>query len=221
METLASELKASIEQWAECLRRDSALSHRARAGQLPPRALAVYLESLRYLFRSSYESLGLAAAASHCRGDAELARYFETKAFEEQGHDMWAVSDLAHLPPLAAEGIRPAAAIVRLVDLQRRLIEHHPMCFVAYAVWAEYFTALLGDEWLEVLAAQGYSRGQLSSIAKHLEADRAHAAAGFAEVEHLWRGSPDREDLLSAVARAGAEFARFCDEICSEADQAA
>ncbi len=221
METLAVELKASIEQWAEGLRRDSALSHRVRGGQLPPRAIAMYLESLRYLFRSSCESLGLAAAVAHRRGDAELAAYFEAKASEEQGHDVWATNDLAHLPPMAAEGIRPAAAIVRLVELQRRLIEHHPMCFVAYAVWAEYFTVLLGDEWLELLSAQGYSRGQLSAVAKHLDADRAHAAAGFAELERLWSGDPDRTALLEAVARAGSEFASFCDEICGEADRAA
>ncbi|HKU38917.1 MAG TPA: hypothetical protein VJR89_12240, partial [Polyangiales bacterium] len=217
----AAELRSAIEQWAEGLRRDSRLLGLAKAGKLPSRAFALYLESLRYLFRSSQQNLACAALAARRVQHEELAEYFERKAREEHGHDRWAKRDLAALPAAVGRELQPAPAIEELVALQRSLIDRHPLLMLVYALWAEYFTVLLGDEWLDALARSGYPREQVTAIAKHLDADRQHAALGFAEVDRLWHGQPERAQLVECVQRAGCVFVRFCDEIWSEAQRAA
>jgi hypothetical protein len=221
MTSLAVLLKQAIEHWAEELRTTSPLVQMARAGNVTPRALALYLESLRYLFQHSQRNLQLAAEQAEQMGLPHVHLYFERKANEEHGHDGWAVDDLTHLPQTSVANLRPALSIVRLVELQRSLIAEHPICFVAYALWAEYFTVLVGDEWLDALSSCGYQRSQVSSIAKHVEADREHAANGFNELEQLWQGQPEPAVLLDAVARACRVFESFCDEICLEARSAA
>jgi len=221
MTTLAAQLKLGIEEWAHDLLRDSLLLELAKQGKLPPRAFGLYLESLRYLFQHSQQNLIAAAAAAQRIGHPELAAYFDRKAHEERGHDGWATNDLSRLPATAARDLRPTRAIEDLVALQQALIEQHPVYMLVYTLWAEYFTVLLGDEWLDALSVSGYGRAQVSSIAKHLDADREHAAAGLAEVDRLWRGHPERSLLVGVVDRAGRIFARFCDEICGEAQRAA
>jgi hypothetical protein len=74
---------------------------------------------------------------------------------------------------------------------------------------------------LDALCASGYGRAQVSSIAKHLDADREHTAVGLAEVDRLWPGYPEGAALLRVVERAGNIFARFCDEVSGEAERAA
>jgi hypothetical protein len=221
MTTLATQLKTAIESWADDLRQKSALGAVARQGKLPPRAVALYLESLRYLFQNSQLNLALASAACKSSGQSELAEYFASKAHEEIGHDRWASDDLSRLPEAAVIGVCPSPAIVSLVEWQRALIVQHPVCFVAYALWAEYFTVLLGDEWLDALAASGYEREQVTAITKHLLADGEHAARGFADIDRLWHGQPAAAVILHAVERAGQIFERFCDEISTEAVRAA
>jgi hypothetical protein len=95
------------------------------------------------------------------------------------------------------------------------------MCYAAYILWAEYLTALLGAEWLAALAASGYSRDQLSSVSKHLDADREHAPRGFEEIDALWQAEPSGAVVFEAVDDAARLFRAFCDEICAEAQRAA
>jgi hypothetical protein len=220
MTTLALQLKTAIELWVNDLRQCSAL-RLATQGRLPPRAVALYLESLRHLLCNSQSSLVLACRRAEELGDVALAEYFANKAREETGHDLWAVNDLSRLPDDVTAGLRPSPAIVRLVEHQRSLIERHPACFVAYALWAEYFTVLVGDECLAALTTCGFARQQVSSIAGHVDADREHAAQGFAEIDRLWQGQPEAEVMLEAVAEACRIFDQFCAEIAGEALRAA
>jgi hypothetical protein len=214
-------LREMIECSANELRETSALAMLVRQGKITPRAIALYLESLRYLFSHSPELLRAAAQRSDELGRVGLGDYFRAKVHEEQGHDNWASSDLARLPASVTAGIRPAQAVVQLVELQRSMIVRDPMCYAAYVLWAEYLTALLGAEWLAALAAFGYSREQLSSVAKHLDADREHAPRGFDEVEGLWQAEPATSVVLEGVEAAAGLFRGFCEEICAEAQRAA
>lgn len=214
-------LKAQIDAWAQTLNATSGLAKAARNGELAPRALALYLESLRYVFECSQRNLTLAAGSAERLGLQDLASYFGEKAHEERGHDRWALSDLSKLPAEITRGVQPAPASVRLTELQRTLIAQHPLCYAAYALWAEYFTVLLGEEWLENLAKSGYPRSNLSAIANHIEADREHAARGFVEIDRLWCGQPNAAVLVESVERAQRLFEQFCDEICLEARRAA
>jgi len=67
----------------------------------------------------------------------------------------------------------------------------------------------------------GYKRSQVTAIHNHLETDRAHAAAGFREIDELAEGRVDGTLLLAAVEEAGQVFESLCNEICFEARRAA
>ena len=214
MTHLARELQSSIDAWADQLWRESKLAQLTRLGALSERALALYLESLRFLFHHSQRNLAAASTRARALDDERLANIFGAKASEETGHDRWASRDLSGLTLGATSGIEPATASRQLVELQRELImEHHPLCFFAYSLWAEYMTVRLGDAWLNALASNGYARTSVTAIANHVDADREHAAEGFAVLDQLWDGQPERALILRSVERAQALFEAFCDEI--------
>jgi hypothetical protein len=219
--SIAERMKQAIELYAAELATKTQLAEIAQRGELTPRAMALYLESLRYLFQHTQRHLTLAAARCERLGRRRLAEYFRCKSAEEQGHDRWAINDLSRLPAKAVAGVRPAPAVRALVELQARFIQEEPLCFVAYLQWAEYFSVHVGDAWLDALAKSGYQRSQVSAIDKHLELDRDHAAIGFRQIDELVEGGTDPASLLGAIEQAGAVFARLCDEICSEARSAA
>jgi pyrroloquinoline quinone (PQQ) biosynthesis protein C len=219
--SIAERMKQAIEVYAVQLGHKTQLAEIAERGELTPRAMALYLESLRYLFQNTQRHLSLAAQRCEQSGRARLAKYFQRKAGEEQGHDRWAINDLSRLPAKAVAGIRPAPAVRALVELQARFIQDEPLCFVAYLQWAEYFSVHVGDAWLDALAKSGYQRSQVSAIHNHLETDRQHAAAGFSEIDELLEGRADPALLLAAIEQAGSVFESLCDQICAEARSAA
>ena len=213
-ESLSRLVKSSIDSWTTRLRAESPLTQAAARGGVGPRSLALYLESLRYVFTHSQANILAAAERADALQLPELAAYFRDKACEERGHEQWAANDLTQLPTRAVEGVEPAAACRALVALQGALIEQHPLCFLAYTVWAEYLTASLGDEWLRLLANCGYERSAVSAVAKHLEADVNHAFEGFDALDRLWQGVPGSAEILAGVELAERGFETFCAEIC-------
>lgn len=206
-------LKEQTETWSADVLQNSRLTTLARTGRLSSRAMAVYLESMRYLLSSSERNLARAARRAHDLGQVELERYFQAKVGEEQGHDAWVADDLEQLPEAARARISPTRSIVALSALQGHLIDRDPICFVAYVAWAEYTTALAGDGFLDALAGSGYERTQVSSMAKHVDLDRDHAPAGLFELDRLWRGTPDAHTILSGIAQARQFFEGFFDEV--------
>ena len=216
MTSLARTLKDAIDAWGQT-QRESPLMCMAREGSLTSRAVALYLTSLKELFVQSQISLRLAHERAAAQGQERFASYFLRKVREEHGHEQWAADDLQQLPAAVAQGMLPARTIQRFARLQRELLSGHPMCLIVYVVWAEYLTVLLGDEWLDALAVCGHQRAALSAVAKHIDADRAHAAHGFEVLDALWDGQPALDALLACLTRAEQTFAEFCQEICQEA----
>lgn len=219
MTALSKLLQTAIEDWTAQLRASSGALRLAKQGALPRRAVALYLVSLRYLLRGSEQNLALAAVRAQQLGLCDLAEYFQQKTHEEYGHEAWAAADLEQLAP--QQELRPCEKIRELVELQRSLIAEHPVLFMVYALWAEYFTVLIGDELLGDLERCGFARAQLSAVTKHVEADVGHAARALEQIEVLWNHGPEPERLLEVVAAAGGIFAAFCDEILAEAQRAA
>jgi hypothetical protein len=220
MPSPSTALRSLIEPWAEALLQNP-LAVLARSGRLPPRALGLYLVSLRYLFASSQHTLRLATERSAQLGDDKLTEFFRRKSREEVGHDHWATDDLTHLPASTTDRLEPARSVERLVELQKSAIAQHPLCFVAYILWAEYFSILVGDSWLDALETSGYARTQVTAISKHLELDRHHAVRVLQEIDELDGGTLERRALAITVERACALFEAFCEEICAVAAEAA
>lgn len=220
MTSMGMRLRELIQAWSQGLLQHP-LARLARSGQLPAPAMAAYLESLRLLFASADLSLPLALEQSKRLGDPGLIRYFERKIPEELGHDRWAADDLKQLPAVAKDNLNAVPSAIRLIELQRDLIAEHPLYFVAYILWAEYFSVLVGDSWLDALESSGYARNEVTAVSKHLETDREHAASVLEEIDTLWHGEPSQDDVVRAVQRASALFEAFCEEIHVVAQRAA
>jgi hypothetical protein len=148
-------------------------------------------------------------------------KFFQRKTREEDGHERWPAEDLTHLSSTATHRLEPAHSVKGLVELQRASITQHPICFVAYTLWAEYFSILVGDSWLDALEASGYARTQVTAIAKHMDLDRDHAARVLHEIDELDTGALDSKEVIATVERACALFEAFCEEICAVAAEAA
>ena len=220
MKTLSTRLRDIIEPWSEQLLRHP-LAELARSGKLPSSAMAAYLESLRVLFGSAEHNLQTALERATQLQTPALAAYFERKLLEEVGHDRWAADDLRKLPGVAKRELSAVPSALRLIELQRTLIAEHPLCYVAYILWTEYFSVLVGDSWLDALETSGYARSQVTAIAKHIEADREHAAAVLREIDTLWQGDPPLVSMVRAVEQACCTFESFCAEVLSVAQRAA
>jgi hypothetical protein len=213
MTQLSFLLKHNIEAWSAELLQTSPLAEIARRGELSARGLAAYLVSLRFLLEQSQRNLAGAATRARGIGRSDLAQYFDHKVDEERGHERWAIDDLNQLPAAAQSDLEPARNMRVLVALQERLIAQHPLCFLAYTLWTEYVTVLVGDSWLASLETCGFKRSQVSVIANHIEADRVHVARALEEIDQLWTGEPDATAILDGVAQAGRVFQDFCEEI--------
>jgi hypothetical protein len=211
MTQLAQTLKHTIDEWSSQMMETNPMVRLTRSGRLPPRAFALYIETLRHVFEHSHKNLGHAAQRARSLSLPKLAEYLQRKADEEHGHDRWAMDDLKKLP--AQTEIAPAQSLETFLRLQRDLIDQHPICFVAYALWAEYVTASVGDAWLQALASSGFQRDQVTAVGKHLDADREHAARAFDEIDELYTGEPGEAAVVGAVRAASQAFEAFCDEI--------
>jgi len=220
-ERLAEQLEQQIRQWSNHLLRESPLLALAQRGALSQVGMAKYLASLRHLFACSERNLRRAALRARELGLEPLAEHLAQKAGEEHGHADWASADLSQLPEAVRGSDTPARELLNLVQLQGNLIDQHPLCFLAYALWAEYFTVLVGETWLAALSRSGFPREQVSAIAKHIEADREHAATGLRVIDTFWTGDPPLGEILAGVERACHTFERFCLEICTLGSHAA
>lgn len=218
---LAERLKQQIEDWSSQLLCTSPLLGLAQRGELSAAALAKYLGSLQQLFAGSERNLRRAAARAQQLELHVLADHLAHKARQETGHAAWAAADLARLPESARAHSAPAPALLELLALQERLIDRHPICFLAYALWAEYFTVLVAEDWLDALSRCGFGRGQVSAVTRHLEADREHAATGLDVIDTLWSGEPALREITTGVDEACHTFERFCLEICALSPHAA
>ena len=73
-------LREVIERTANELRQTSALATLVKQGKITPRAIALYLESLRYLFSHSPALLRAAAQRSDALGRVGLGDYFRAQS---------------------------------------------------------------------------------------------------------------------------------------------
>ena len=215
--TTSGALKRDIEAYALGMR-SSRLMTLAREGRVTKTTVERYLFGILYLIRHTPEHLTLARRYAVARREHELARYFELKAADELGHDRWAEADIAsigidrvNLPPPKLPG-----SIVALGDFLRETIQDDPARYLAYVLSAEYFTVLMGPEWVHTLEERcGVPPDSLTVIERHVELDKFHVAEGSSEIDRLIR-EPARLDRLRETLHASMRhFSAFCDELAA------
>ncbi len=201
---ISSELKQRIDEYASRLDATSELLELARAGALRVETVALYLVSIRHLVRQTPVHLAVARQRALALGSPELAHYFDQKLAEETGHDRWADADLTEIR--TRFGVTPAGAPLQpmqdLVDFITALVRSEPESYLAYILFAEYFTVVIGPVWIEALTRHcGIPRGAMTVIGQHVELDKHHVLAGCAEIDQLVR-DPDSAARLHIALTA-------------------
>jgi pyrroloquinoline quinone (PQQ) biosynthesis protein C len=189
----------------------------AKRGEVPPLTVTKYLRSVLHLVRHTPLHLELARVSAASHGRHELARYFRHKAGEEHGHDRWADSDLHEMRLRFGDAVdvtlEPCHAIAQLVAELGRTIPSAPAAYIAYILFAEYITVLMGPIWVSALQEHcGVPAGALTVVARHAELDRDHVAECVPVLETLLAAS-DAPRAFQTLSFAMRQFEAFCDEL--------
>lgn len=213
-------LRVEIEVTAVSIRQTNPLLTKAERGQFTSEMLTRYLSNIRVILRETPISLSRAAARARAIGDDDLARHWEAKRGEEEGHDHWAESDLASVTmrstiPPSLDELPSARAII---DFQRAVIDEDPALYLSYVLFTEYLTLLLGPEWLRNLSEKcGIPRSSMTVIDNHIELDKDHVEEALENIDALV-GDPRKLPRMREVVRESiALFEKFCVEVTEEA----
>ncbi len=206
-------LRLEVERYASRARRTNALYVRAQEGTLEPRHLAAYLTGIHYLVLHTPIHLNLAMALATERGDADLARHYAHKLEEEQGHHAWAENDIERLSRTSLKapsaGVHPS--MTELVAYIETLIHEDPTLYLAYILFAEYLTVILGPEWLELLESRcGIPRTSMSVVDNHATLDQEHVGEGLVVIDALVGDPRKLPRMREALVCATKRFDVFC-----------
>ena len=98
--------------------------------------------------------------------------------------------------------------------------ERDPTLHLSYMLFAEYFVALLGPEWLKLLEERcGVARSSMTFVANHAELDRDHAEEAFDLIDELVSDPRKLAPMRQVVVETIAAFDDFCDEMVRAADE--
>jgi len=217
---IANALRAEIEAYAVRMPVSNPLFVEASNGTFAPASMLTYLANIRYIVGYTKTSLSHARDRARALGDERLAEHYEHKRVEELGHEVWADDDIVRLSKASA--IAPTADILPAIrDLVRFLeetIEEDPALYLAYALFAEYLTVILGPAWLRLLEERcGIPRSSMTVIGNHIELDREHAEEAFDLID-LLVADPRKLARMREVLQASlANFDRFCGEVTERA----
>ena len=211
---IADALRAEIETFAKTKSRENLLFRMAEEGNVDTVCIRAYLTNLHHLLRYTPICLVRARKLAIARGDHKLADHFKHKLVEEAGHFRWAEDDLASLPATveAAPGVLPS--MERHVAFILRTIDEDPTLFLAYILFGEYFTVVIGPEWLRLLEEKcGIPRTSMTVIDKHIEIDPGHVDEALDCIDDLV-AEPSMLPRMREVLRDSMDyFYAFCTEL--------
>ena len=213
---IGSALRYEIEGYAARLRTGCPMFHAATVGTLSPTSVERYLASLRCMVASSSPYLERAAVRARSLGHEELAAFFSSKAAEERGHDEWAEHDLHVLRSRfdVTFDDAPVPAILTLMRFCEETIDRNPVLYLAYVLWAEYLSTLIGGEFVAALVQQcGVPRTALTCADKHVELDQEHAADDIEIIDAFIDDPRMLADLRAVLHRTMALFDRATEEM--------
>ncbi|HTJ85223.1 MAG TPA: hypothetical protein VL400_26080 [Polyangiaceae bacterium] len=188
----------------------------AASGRLGADVVARYLVSLRHLVGNTVPTLVHAERAAKAAGDVALASHFALKRREEAGHDRWADHDIEVLAKQLGERFigGPARAIRDLLADNLDAIDAEPRTYLAYMLWAEYFTVLAGGPFAKYVVERcGIPSEAMTCLARHAELDADHATEGMDVIDRLVTDPGLLRPLRASMRRAMNHFDRFCDEL--------
>jgi len=213
---IGNALRVEIDRYAVEMRRSNPLFTRAEDGTLTADCIATYLANIHYLICYTPAYLARARDRAAALGDAELAAHYQHKRGEEVGHEAWAERDLERVAPRALRPVERQAvpSMHELVAYLADLIDHDPVLYLSYILFAEHLLVVLGPEWLEMLETRcGIPRSSMTVIGNHIELDKEHVEAALEQID-LLVGDPSKLPQMRRALRATMTyFDRFCVEI--------
>jgi hypothetical protein len=218
---IADALRVEIEAYAARARQSSPLFTRARDGSLTPTHLTRYLANVHQLILYTPVCLLRAEERARALGREDLANHFREKRGEEVGHERWAEADLTRLSPrLAAPVPRDVApALKELIQSVLRWIDEDPTLYLAYILFAEHTTVLLGPDWLRLLEENcGVPRAAMTVVGNHVELDVDHVEAGLGSIDELVPDPTVLPRLRAVLLGSMTLFEQFCAQILQYAD---
>ncbi len=206
-------LAATVESFHRHWRAENPLFFQVSSGQFNNDKAGKYLKSILYIITHTPIHLKKAAQVAAERNLPELEAFFKEKLHEEDGHDAWAKDDLKAGGHDYSTG-EVTQTIQQLVAYLDHLIEHDPTHYIAYILFAEYFTVLAGPELVELLVERcGLKRSQFSVIDNHAELDKAHIQHDFHCIDEVIPQHYQTQDLLTILERSCAFYDEFCREV--------
>lgn len=179
---LIDELKTRVELYKAYLVSEDRFNRSVQEGKAEPEAIARFLVNIHYLVK--HTPLHLQLAAHKAKALPELKAYFQQKYLEEQGHDQWALDDLAKMsnrlknPQKHPDVDRSMEDFVMHIE---GLINKDPYLYLAYIFFAEYLVVIHGPELNHgITVTCGYGSEALTVVENHAELDQDHV--------HEWEG---------------------------------
>jgi pyrroloquinoline quinone (PQQ) biosynthesis protein C len=185
--------------------------------------LGHYREYLRQVFHHTRDNPGLMAlAASRLRGpDRELGAWWLKHALEEQGHDQWALQDLALLgedvSAVAMENPLPTTRALHAFasdQIQQRGALGH----LGYLWFLEFLPTRSGDRYMALLAQQGIPEQAMSFLIRHARIDEHHTQLLCRYADHMVRSAADLDLVCQAMQATGRVYEDFLRGVIEQAD---
>jgi hypothetical protein len=217
---IADALRVEVEAHVERTRAGNRLFRLAQEGRVAPGVLARYLASVRYSIAQTPRMLTRARRSASAHGQGELARHFANKLADEAGHDRWADADVEVLAAHRAVRYagRPEAAVVELYAFLEETVDREPALYLAYVLWAAYFTVLAGADFARAIVERcGMPAEAITSVSRHAELDREHTIDGLDAIDRLVQDPARLAPMRATMRTSMALFDRMCDEILDDA----
>lgn len=208
-------LRAHIETYAASSKERNALFTSAAKGAMTAEHVTLYLANVRVVVGHTPVHLARAREAATLRKDYALAAHFDERIREEEGHEAWAVEDLAKVSRRAKEARTDVLDSTRsLLEYIEGVIDEDPTLYLAYILFTEYLIVLVGPAWLEMLEERcGIPRSAMTVIANHAELDKTHVQEALDKIDDLV-AAPEKLPALKRVLEGSiAKFELFCEEV--------
>ena len=197
MQVLEAVRQATMAELQDCRIVAEALSGRSQSTDY-----TAYLTNVYHYARFSPVIMA-AAAARCCQTNEELARYLLRHASEEQGHEKWALEDLAKLgvAPEVVMRARPTPACAAMVGYVHDLATFgNPVAIMGWMYVLEAVGADIGAVVGEKLGeAHGDQANPIRFVAGHGEADSHHSVEITETIENCVQAPADRRDVCEAA----------------------
>lgn len=210
-------LKVQIENYAFTMERDSPLFSGAKRGAISLEIVRGYLCSIHHIVKYTPYFLNKALRRAQELGHEPLAQFFRAKLKEEEGHDAWALEDLGKAAIESAHPasvLRPSSSILKLTQDLESNIEVDPYLYLPYILLTEYFTVLVGPQFIQNLNDYcGISPEMMTVVGKHAELDKEHVQFDIEEFSSILRHYPESSKLVYQMDLYMERFKSFCCEV--------